>query len=149
MKHVTFELDGERFAIPTAHLREILEPMPVTRVPNASPFSVGLINVRGAIVPLIDLRVALRIPRAEQTDDTRMMVLDVVYEGEPLAIAMIADAVRDVLDIDDPTEAVPQVGSRWPPDFVKGVLRHGGQFVTLPNLDRIFDHARADTGAAA
>lgn len=139
MQMVTFLLADENLAVETSMLREILEPMPVTRVPQAGAFAGGLINVRGTVVPVVDLRVALRLPRPGPGPDTRMLVLEVPLSGEVTPVAVLADAVRDVVDIPaGAIGAVPGVGSRWPPDLVRGIARHLDSFIVLPDLPAIF-----------
>ncbi|WP_298498051.1 chemotaxis protein CheW [uncultured Maritimibacter sp.] len=144
MRHVTFRLDGEMLAIPTSVLREILEPVAVTRVPRAAALSVGLINVRGSIVPLVDLRVALRLPVTPDTADTRLLVLDTRIGDLPLSVAVIAESVHDVVDIlESQVDRVPSIGSRWPPELVRGIARHVRTFITLPDLEAIFEQSDA------
>ena len=150
MQYVTFTLSDEILAVPTSLLREILEPIAVTRVPQAGRFAAGLINVRGTVVPLVDLRVALRLEDRALDVNSRMLVLDLPIEGETTPVAIIAESVLDVLDIEDGVlTGVPEVGSRWPPEFVRGIARQPDGFVTLPDLDRIFAQASPGTAAVA
>ena len=123
----------------TELLREILEMVPVPRVPQAGTFATGLINVRGVVVPLADLRVALRIPRSTATEDTRILVLDVRTEDGKATVAILADQVDEVTSMNTAEIGdVPPVGSPWPPEFVLGVGQLKGDFVTFPDLDSIF-----------
>lgn len=136
---VTLRLGGERMAIPAELLREILEPVPVTRVPTASRFAEGLVNVRGSVVPLVDLRVPFGMPAAQQTADTRILVLDVTLGDATLTVAVSADKVETVTRLNpDEIAPIPQVGTLWPPDYVRGIGQLGGDFVLLPDLHRIF-----------
>ena len=136
---LTFRLGSEKLAIPAEYLREILEMVPITRVPQSGSFATALINVRGVVVPLTDLRVALRIPRSPATEDTRVLVLDLRNGDEKSTVAVLADQVEEVTimntaDIGD----VPPVGSPWPTEFVLGIGQHRGAFVMFPDLDMIF-----------
>ena len=136
---VTLRLGGERIAIPATLLREIVEPVPVTRVPTANPFSKGLVNVRGSVVPLTDLRVPFRMPAAEMTADTRFIVLDLTVDDAPLTVAITADKVETVSPLDPgQIDPIPEVGTLWPPDFVRGICKLDQDFVLLPDLHRIF-----------
>lgn len=136
---LTFRLGSEKLALPAELLREILEMVPVTRVPQAGTFATGLINVRGVVVPLADLRVALRIPRSAATEDTRILVLDVRTEDGKATVAILADQVDEVTSMNTAEIGdVPPVGSPWPPEFVLGVGQLKGEFVTFPDLDSIF-----------
>lgn len=142
---VTIQLGDERMAFPTGILREILGPVPVTRVPMADSFAAGLINVRGTVVPLADLHVAFGLGSDGPTTDTRLLVLEVPYGDETVVVAITADKVHDVTQIDTAAfDEVPSVGTRWPPEFVRGVGRQGDSFLILPDMQRIFRSLCAD-----
>lgn len=132
-------LADEAFALPATAVREILDMVPVTRVPGAPACLDGVINVRGRIVPLADLRVLFGMTRAEPDVHTRIVVVELVLDGDAVAVGILADAVRDVTAIDPAMiEPPPRVGMRWPVEFVAGIARHGDRFVVLPCLQRIF-----------
>lgn len=132
-------LHDEAFAIPARQVREILEMGPVTRVPGAPACLDGVINVRGRIVPLADLRVLFGMPCAPADVHTRIVVVELMLGGDAVVVGILADAVRDVTVIDPATvEPPPRVGMRWPVEFVAGIARHGDRFVVLPCLPRIF-----------
>lgn len=132
------DLAGEAFAIPAHEVREILEMVPVTRVPGAPACLDGIINVRGRIVPLADLRVLFAMPCAAAGVDTRIVVVELALDGEPVSVGLLADAVRDVARIDPASvEPPPRVGMRWPAEFVAGIARRNGRFTVLPCLPRI------------
>lgn len=136
---VTLRLGGELLAFAASDLHEILEPSAVTRVPNAGEFVFGLINVRGTVVPLADLRVAFGMAPAAPTEDTRMVVLDVALEAGPVTVAVLADKVLDVSRLDvGSLEHMPAVGLNWPPDYVRGIGQRDDDFVILPDLPAIF-----------
>jgi purine-binding chemotaxis protein CheW len=136
---VTLRLGGEHIAIPATLLREIMEPVPVTRVPTANAFSKGLINVRGSVVPLADLRVPFCMAPSEATADTRFIVLDLAIGEADLTVAITADKVETVAPLDpDRIDPIPEVGTLWPPDYVRGICKLGQDFVLLPDLHRIF-----------
>ncbi len=135
-------LGGELFAIDATIVREILDPVPVTRVPGARAFAPGVINVRGAIVPLADLRVRFGMEPREATMDTRFVVLKIVDDDEPapLVTGVIADKVLEVTEIDDPgPDTVPKLGMSWPPDLVRCVANWKGDFVIVPDLAAILN----------
>ncbi len=139
MKALTFVLQGESFAIDAERVREILDLVPITEVPNAHPFVPGLINVRGRVVPLADLRVVFGMERPEPDVNTRIVVFEVDIDGEATISGILADEVRDVADIDASSiEAAPKVGMRWRAEFVKGIGRRGDEFIIIPDIERIF-----------
>src|SRR5215472_15124455 len=97
---LTVGLGGEGFAIPAGIVREIVDVGRVTRVPTAPAFVRNLINVRGRIVPLADFRLLFGMPAAEPTMDTRVVVLEVGLEGQPTTVAVLADKVYEVTQLD-------------------------------------------------
>lgn len=130
-------LGGEFLAIDAAIVREIMDPAPVTTIPGARAFVSGVINVRGEIVPIADLRVRLGMPAGEHGPDTRYVVIEVEAgdEPEPILVTVVADKVHEVCDLDcPPAGTVPRIGMKWPPDLIRGVALWKGDFVILPNL---------------
>lgn len=141
------DLADEAFAVPAMAVREILDMVPVTRVPGAPACLDGVINVRGRIVPLADLRVLFGMERRDADVHTRIVVIELLLDGDPVTVGIVADAVRDVAEIDPATvEPPPRVGMRWPVEFVSGIARYGDRFVVVPCLHRIF--ASIETGEA-
>lgn len=146
---VTMALGRQRLAVPASALREILDPLPVTRVPGAGRFVPGVVNVRGAVVPLADLKVALDIPAIAPDDRLRTMVLDIAIDGEAATAAILADAVFEVTTIDTAIiEPVPVTATTWPADFLRGLYKGPDGFVLLPDLPAIFS-AQASKASAA
>jgi purine-binding chemotaxis protein CheW len=139
MRALTLKLDDELFAIAAGSVREILDLVPITEVPNAPAFVGGLINVRGRVVPLADLRVTFDMSRPPPDEDTRIVVVEIDIDGEPTVAGILADKVHDVTDIDAAMiQEAPRVGMRWPAEFVRGIGKRNGAFVIIPNLERIF-----------
>jgi len=136
---LTVRLGGEVFAIPASIVREILDVGRVTPVPTAPAFVCNLINVRGRVVPLADLRLRFGMPAAEPTMDTRIVVLEVGLDGEPTTVAVLADKVYEDTQLDDVVSTdVPRIGSRWRPEFVAAIGRRNGQFVMVLDVDKVF-----------
>ena len=136
---LTIRLGGEVFAIPAGIVREILNIGRVTPVPTAPAFICNLINVRGRVVPLADLRLRFGMPAAESTVDTRIVVLEVGLEGQPTTVAVLADKVYEVTQLDEVVSTdIPRIGSRWRPEFVAAIGRRNGQFVMVLDVDKVF-----------
>ncbi|MDO9638355.1 MAG: chemotaxis protein CheW [Pseudotabrizicola sp.] len=139
-----FRLSGDVFALPVGEVHEILDPMPVTPVPGAPAFAPALINVRGAIAPLIDIRQRLRMPAVPPDDNARIIVLELPLNGAPTRLAIMADAVEEVIETDRAAlKPVPELGARWPEQYVTGVARHGEALVILLDTETLF---RPDAG---
>jgi purine-binding chemotaxis protein CheW len=140
MRALTLRLGDEVFAIEAERVREILDLVPVTEVPKAPPFVGGLINVRGRVVPLADLRIVFGMNRRPPDEDTRIVVLETEIEGEATVVGIIADKVHEVTDIEaSSVESAPRVGMRWRADFVAGIGKRNGEFIIIPDLGRIFE----------
>ena len=136
---LTVRLGGEVFAIPAGIVREIVDVGRVTPVPTAPAFVGNLINVRGRVVPLADLRLRFGMPAAAPTMDTRIVVLEVSLDGEPTTVAVLADKVYEVTQLDEVVSTdVPRIGSRWRPEFVAAIGRRNGQFVMVLDVDKVF-----------
>lgn len=140
MNALTLRMQDEMFAIEAGSVREILDLVPITEVPNAPPFVTGLINVRGRVVPLADLRVMFDMDRPPPDQDTRIVVIEIEIDGETTVAGILADKVYDVTDIEAAAiQEAPKVGMRWRPEFVKGIGKRNGTFIVIPDLGRIFE----------
>ena len=141
---LTIALGGEIFALPASIVLEILDLSPVTPVPNAPPFVANLINFRGRVAPLADLRLRCSMPVTEPTIDSRIVVLEFAFEGEPTLAAILADKVYEVTHLDAVvTDQVPRFGTRWRPEFVQRIGRRNNEFVMILDIGRIFASAES------
>lgn len=150
MTALTIRLEDELFAVEASRVREILDLVPITEVPSAPDFVGGLINVRGRVVPLADLRVMFGMHRPEPDEDTRIVVMEVDIDGEPTIAGILADKVHDVTEIESASiEEAPKVGMRWRPEFVKGIGKRNGGFIIIPDMERIFETSGGRSASAA
>ncbi len=139
---LVFRLAEERFALPVDDVVEVIEPTSATPVPHGPPHSRMLVNVRGVITPLIDLRQRLRIPPTDGAIANRFVVLDILLDGTTQRIAFAADEVETVLEADGTAlEPMPRLASRWPATLVQGVCRDAVGVIFLLYPDRLFDPA--------
>ncbi len=138
-QYVTLGIDREIFAVDIDKVQEILDVRPVARVPYAPPFMLGMIDVRGRSVPVIDLRIKLGLPSAEITTQTRIVVLDIEHHGRTLTMGVQADRVFEVTPLDShDLEPPPDVGIHWRSDYIRGVGRRGDSFVIIFDLPGLF-----------
>lgn len=142
---VTLGVNGELFAAPVDKVQEILEMRPVARLPHAPPNLLGMTDVRGEGIPVLDLRVTLGLPEAEDTENTRIVVLNVNGASAPLTLGLRTDRVFEVTVLDsDELDPPPAVSGTWRAHAVAGIGRRNGQFVTVLDLDRLLgDRAEA------
>lgn len=145
---VTMALGSQTLAIPASALREILDPLPVTRVPGAAAFVPHVVNVRGSVVPLANLKIALGITEDSVDERSRILVLEVALDGEPALVAITADAVYEVTTIETGViERIPETASIWPPEYLVGLYKGPTGFVLLPDLAAIFSAQTAQAAA--
>ena len=131
-------LAGEVFAIDARQVREILDPGPVTRVPGAKSFVGAVLNVRGKVIPLADLRIRFGMPPAQITADSRFIVIEIDLDGDPTTIGIVADKVYEVTELDASTlQKTPPVGMHWRPEFVAGIAKWKDEFIVLPDMAKI------------
>ncbi len=145
---LTFDLEGETFALEAVQVREILDLLPETGVPGAHGLVGSVVNFRGKIIPIADLRQAFGMQAAEATVDSRIIVIEMDVDGEPLQIGLRADNVHEVATLRrDASEDTPVVGMRWRREYVRGLVRQSEGVIVLPDLTAIF--ASILGGAAA
>lgn len=138
-QYLTFQLDGEWYAIEVARIEEVLEYQPITRVPKMPESMRGVINVRGNIVPVVDLRQKFGLAFSEATVDTCIIVLEVAVEGETIRIGTIADTVEEVVEIaPEHIEPTPKIGTKMDTYSIEGIGKIGEKFVVILDTDKIF-----------
>lgn len=136
---LSFTLDDEVFAIEISRIREVLEFKGTTKVPRVPDFMRGVINLRGAVVPVIDLKQKFGIGSTEQGINTCVIIMEVEAGGESIVLGALADAVREVFDLETANiEPPPKIGTRLDTTFIKGMGKYGDNFVILLDIDRIF-----------
>jgi purine-binding chemotaxis protein CheW len=139
-QYVTFCLAEELFGVEVSRTREILSVISVTSVPQTPDYMLGVINLRGQVVPVIDMRLKLGLSAAEETQDTCIIVVEVLVDGEPIVVGALADAVREVLEIkSDAIEPPPRLGTRLNTEFIKGMGKIDESFLILLDIDKIFN----------
>jgi len=135
---LTLALLGETYAIEARHVREILDVVPVTDVPGAPAEVNGLINVRGKVVPLLDLCLKLGMKPSPPSIDTRFIVVEAPVAGMPAIVGLRADRVYEMAELaGDALEDTPQIGMRVPGSFVRCIGKRAGDFVVVLNLETI------------
>ncbi|PZN95889.1 MAG: chemotaxis protein CheW [Hyphomicrobiales bacterium] len=131
-------LGNEIFAVETDMVREIIDPVPVTRVAGARSFLPALINVRGNVIPLADLRIRFGMPKTQATADTRIVVVEVEIDGDPVTLGLLADKVYEVTEVSTRhTQQTPRLGSHWRPEFIRFITKWNDEFVIVPEMSRI------------
>jgi purine-binding chemotaxis protein CheW len=142
---LTFILEEELFAFDIEKVREVLDFTAVTKVPRTPDYMRGVINLRGSVVPVVDLRLKFGKPSVEQTVNTCVIIVEVELDGEKVIMGAMADAVQEVLDLEpDQIEPAPRIGTRLDIDFIRGMGKHADRFIIILDSDRVFSGAEAE-----
>jgi len=131
-------LGDEMFALDAGFVREIIDPVPATKVAGARAFLPSVINVRGNVIPLADLRIRFGMPTNVPSSDTRIVVIEVEIGGDPVQVGVIADKVYEVTEVSRANvQQTPRVGMHWRPEFIRYITKWREEFVIIPNMERI------------
>lgn len=137
-QYLTFSLDQEQYAVDIRKVREVLEFSTVTKVPRMPEFMRGVINLRGTVVPVVDLRLKLGLSRTEATIDTCVIIIEVDAEGERIILGALADSVQEVIELDPKSiEPPPRFGTRIDIDFIRGIGKRDEQFIILLDINGV------------
>src|ERR1051325_2259760 len=138
-QYLTFKLDSEVFALDVATVREVLDFTVVTKIPRTPEFMRGVINLRGSVVPVVDLRLAFGMSATEKTVNTCIIVVEVSLEGESSIMGALADSVEEVIDLDpDQIQQAPRIGASIKTDFIRGMGKRDSNFLMILDIDRVF-----------
>lgn len=137
-KYLTFKVGGELFGAEIDHINEIIEYSEMTRVPLTPQHIRGVSNLRGNVVPIIDLAVRLGKEKIESTKRTCIIIVEMDDDGEKMDIGFVVDEVDEVLDINaDAIEPAPQFGAEISSDYINGMGKIDGRFVVLLFLNEV------------
>jgi purine-binding chemotaxis protein CheW len=138
-QYLTFKLAQETFAVDVAKVREILDFVSITKVPQTPDFMRGVINLRGSVVPVVDMKLKFGMEPTEKTVNTCIIVLEVFLENETTIVGALADSVQEVVELDpSQIEPPPRLGMKLSIDFIKGMGKLNEEFVIILDVDRIF-----------
>jgi len=144
---LTFDMNGETFALEAVMVQEILDLLPETAVPGAQSFVASVINFRGKVIPLADLRLAFGMEATEATIDSRIIVIEIDLHGEQTLVGLRTDKVNEVTTLaKTASEPPPSVGMRWRADYINCPVKRGGEFIIIPNLQAIFSSRHDSAG---
>ena len=137
--YLSFRLGDEAFAANTSKVLSILEMTKITEVPQAPHFMKGIINLRGKVLPIIDIRMKFGMTPTVYTSNTCIVVMDIAMETGSVELGVLVDSVESVLEIErDKVLEAPSIGSRYKADFIEGVIHEGDNFIMLLDIDKIF-----------
>lgn len=136
---LSFALGDEVFAVNVLQVKEILDVINITRVPQMPDYMLGVINLRGSVVPVIDLRCKFGMTKGEKHQDNCIVVLEIDFDSERVIIGALTDAVREVLDLSaEQIEPPPRMGMKLKSEFIRGMGKQGETFIIILDIDKIF-----------
>ncbi|CAK0773776.1 purine-binding chemotaxis protein CheW [Azospirillaceae bacterium] len=141
-QYLTFTLGNETYAIEIFKVREVIHYINITHVPRMPRFLSGIINLRGNVVSVIDLRLILGMGPIEKTVDTCIIFAEVVFGEDAILLGMLADSVQEVIEVD--TSQIgppPRLGTMLDTAFIKGVGKRGENFFIILNIDKVLGGA--------
>ena len=138
--YLTFQLGDERFAVHVSKLLNILELIPITKVPKSPEYLKGVINLRGSVLGVMDIKMKFNFPITEYTKDTCILVLEVLIEDDLTEVGAIVDSVHDVIEIDEKQILPPlSIGIKFKSDFITGVIKYNDIFIMVLDIDKMFN----------
>jgi purine-binding chemotaxis protein CheW len=147
---LTFVLGNGTYGFEVLRVREIRGWTPVTKLPQAPPHVLGILNLRGSIVPVMDLRMRFALEHAQYTDLTVIIVLTVNSQDGPRDVGVVVDGVADVVDVyADDIKPAPDLGARRATDYILGLVPAGEHMTVLLNIDRLIGTEVATFAVAA
>ena len=138
-QYLAFMLEKEIYALDIMQVREVLDYTEITKVPRMPDFMRGVINLRGGVVPVVDLRFKFGMTETEKTVNTCIIIMENTIDGEITLIGALADSVREVFDLEpDQIEPAPKLGTRLKNEFIKGMGQKNNEFIIILDIDRAF-----------
>lgn len=137
-QYLTFTLNKDIYALDISSVREVLELTPITRIPRTPKFMRGVINLRGHAVPVVDMRLKFGMSRTEDTINTCIIIVEVVFDGEGTVMGALADSVREVIELTESMiEEPPRMGTTIKTDFIRGMGKQDDDFVIILDINKI------------
>ena len=139
MPYLTFKLSEEIFALEISKVREVLDHTTITKVPQTPEFMLGVINLRGSVVPVVDMRLKFGMSKTETTVNTCIIIVEIELEGETTVLGALADSVQEVMELDpEQIEPPPRIGARLKTKFIKGMGKRDSTFIIILDIDKAF-----------
>ncbi len=138
-QYLTYKLGEEVFALDIGKVREVLDFTTVTKVPRTPEFMRGVINLRGSVVPVADLRLKFGMKKTEKTVETCVIITEVTVDGFTTILGCMADSVQEVLDLEvGQIEPAPKIGTKLRTEFIRGMGKHNERFIIILDIEKVF-----------
>lgn len=138
-QYLTYRLEDDVFAVDVAKVREILDFTPSTKVPGTPDFMSGIINVRGSVIPVVDMRLKFGLSKTEKTVDTCIIVMEIDMDNDTIVLSALVDSVQAVFELDpSQIEPPPKMGTKWKTECIKGIGKRDNELILIVDIDRVF-----------
>ena len=138
-QYLTFKLDEEIFALDIAKVKEVLDFTEITKMPQTPDFMKGVINLRGGVVPVVDMRLKFGMSETVKTVNTCIIIVEVAIEGEATVLGALVDSVQEVMDLEPgQIEPAPRIGTRLRTEFIRGMGKRDNHFIMILDIDKVF-----------
>jgi purine-binding chemotaxis protein CheW len=138
-QYLTFKLTDEVFGVDVAQVREILDYVKITKVPQTPDFMCGVINLRGSVVPVVDMNLKFGMAKSERTVNTCIVVVEVIFNEEKSVLGALVDSVQEVFEIEPQNiEPAPKIGTKLKTEFIKGMGKRDEKFIIILDIDKVF-----------
>lgn len=137
--YLSFKIDTEYYAANVSYVHNIIEYTDITKVPEMPKYMLGVINLRGQVLPVVDSRIKFGIENTEITTNTCILVMEVQIEGDKVFVGALVDGVAEVLEIEQESiKAAPSIGTTIRNDFINGVYHDDDKFIMILNMNKVF-----------
>ncbi len=138
-QYLTFKLGDEEFGLTIAKVREVLDFTSLTKVPQTPDYMCGVLNLRGSVVPVVDLKLKFGLQQTVRTVNTCIIIVEIEIDGEITVLGILADAVHEVVEIAaEQVEPAPKIGTRLDTAFIQGMGKLEEDFVVILDIDKVF-----------
>jgi len=136
---LTFRLEEETYALEITRVREVLDNIKITKVPKMPAFIKGVINLRGGVVPVVDLRLKFDSSETPQTVDTCIIIVESITNEEITLLGALADRVQEVIELEEADILPPpKMGAGLNTNFIRGMGKYNDEFIIILNIDKVF-----------
>ena len=138
-QYLTFKLVDEIFAFDILNVREVIDLTAITKVPRTPEFMLGVINLRGNVVPVVDMRLKFGMSKTERTVNTCIIIVEVLLDLETMILGALVDSVKEVIELEPgEIETPPKIWKWLRTEFIKGMGRQNNHFIIILDIDNIF-----------
>lgn len=137
--YLSFRIGDELFSAHVSQVINILEMTKITKVPRAPEYMLGVINLRGSVLPIIDTRIKFGIKVSDYTTHTCIIVMEINIEGALIHVGSLVDSVQEVIEVEQKNILpAPNIGSKFKSEFIKGMMNINDNFIMLLDIDKVF-----------